>query len=73
MAMGAAVRGAITEAGLSQARFAERTGFTIKTLGRRLSGSIPFTYPEIKVSADALGMSAVDLVERAERELPPPP
>lgn len=66
-AIGQAVRNALTDAGLTQAQFAELSGLNIKTLGRRLSGTIPFTYPEIRAAADALGITTTQLIEDADR------
>jgi transcriptional regulator with XRE-family HTH domain len=67
VAIGTAVRQAITTAGLTQAQFAERANMNIKTLGRRLSGAIPFTFPEIVAAAEATGVNLADLIEDAER------
>lgn len=67
VAIGTAIRNAITHAGLTQSQFADQSGMTVKTLGRRLSGALPFTYPEIKTAAEVTGVSVGDLMDDADR------
>lgn len=67
VAIGAAVRGAIAQAGLSQAEASERTGIALNTLSRRVNGLLPFTWPEIVRIANVTGTTASELASIAER------
>jgi len=60
-----AVRGR-KAAGLTQEDLAERTGIALRTLARRESGLSRWTTDEIASVADALGMTAGDLMSPAE-------
>jgi len=53
-------------AGLTQEDLAERTGIALRTLARRESGLSRWTTDEIASVADALGMTASDLMSPAE-------
>lgn len=66
-AMVSAVRGAIAQAGLTQAELADEADIAINTLSRRLNGWSPFTWPEITAIAAATKVSAIDLASAAER------
>lgn len=67
VAMGRAVRNAIVEAGLTNAKAAELAGIDGSTLKRRLGGTIPFTWPELIGMAAATGTDLHTLVGHAER------
>ena len=67
VAIGAAVRGAIAQAGLSQAEAADQTGLSINTLSRRINGTLPFTWPELVRIGAITGVTASDLAATAER------
>lgn len=69
IAIGRAVRGAIATAGLTQAEVAEQTGIPLKTLSRRVNGSLPFTFPELVKVATLCGVKASDLALAAERQV----
>ncbi|MGV3564209.1 MAG: helix-turn-helix domain-containing protein [Nocardioides sp.] len=65
--LAAVVSTAIQDAKRSQRSIAEETGIPIATLSRRLTGHSPFTIPEVAAIADAIGVSVIELVLRAER------
>lgn len=67
VAIGRAVKGAITTAGLTLLDVSERTGITTPTLSRRVNGSLPFTFPELCQIAELCGIRASDLAVAAER------
>lgn len=67
VAIGQAVRGAIAQAGLTQADVAERTGIALNTLSRRINGLLPFTWPELVRIADVTDVSVSDLAAAAVR------
>lgn len=69
VAMGQAVRGAIAQAGLTQALTAEAADMALNTLSRRINGSIPFTWPELARLAEVTGLNTSDLIASAERIL----
>jgi len=51
-------------AGLTQEELAEHTGIALRTLARRESGLSRWTTDEIAQVADALGVSAADLMQQ---------
>lgn len=53
------------DAGLTQEDLAERTGIALRTLARRESGLSRWTTDEIASVADALGITASDLMNAA--------
>lgn len=61
-----AVVEAMEERGKSQLALSEATGIPRTTLLRRLAGLSPFTVSELEAIAGYLGVSASDLVQRAE-------
>lgn len=64
------VRTAMERAGVSQRDLATKTGLPLVTLSRRLtSKGKPFDIGELAMIADALDLSMVELVIRAERSL----
>lgn len=67
VAIGAAVRGAIAQAGLTQAEAAAKIGLSLNTFSRRINGALPFTWPELVRVADAAGVKVSDLATTAER------
>lgn len=67
IAVGQAVRGAIAQAGLSQAQAAEAVTMHLNSFSRRVNGAIAFTYPELVRIASATDVRLTDLVASAER------
>lgn len=67
VAIGAAVRGAIAQAGLTQAEVSQQTGIALNTLSRRVNGLLPFTWPEMVTIAEIAGVTVTELVVAAER------
>jgi hypothetical protein len=68
VAIGQAVRGAIAQAGLSQADAAPRVnGMHLNSLSRRINGAMPFTYPELVAVSRLTGVTVAELVAAAER------
>lgn len=67
VAIGHAVRGAIAQAGLTQAQAADKTGMALNTLSRRINGLLPFTWPEIARVSQITGVSLGEIVAAAER------
>lgn len=65
-AMASAVRGAIAQAGRTQADVAADAGLTINTFSRRLNGWSDFTWPEINAIAGATGNTVVELISTAK-------
>jgi transcriptional regulator with XRE-family HTH domain len=65
--MGAAVRGAIAQAGLTQAEAATRADMHLNTLSRRINGLLPFTWSEIVRLADVTSTSPTELASTAMR------
>lgn len=66
-AIGQAVRGAIAQAGLTQAEAAGRLGMALNTLSRRVNGLLPFTWPELVKVAEVTGVTCAELVMSAQR------
>lgn len=69
VAIGRAVKGAIVTAGRTQAEVSERAEIPLKTLSRRISGEVPFTFPELIRVARVLRCSLADLTDRAQHIL----
>ena len=69
VAIGTAVRGAITEAGLTNTSFAHEAGFALNSLSRRINGHQPFDFPELVRVANVTGVPLMEIVARAERIL----
>ncbi|MFC8600149.1 MULTISPECIES: helix-turn-helix domain-containing protein [unclassified Isoptericola] len=67
LAIGHAVKAAISHAGLSQVEIADDAGIALTSLSRRLNGHIPFTFPELVRVCRVLDLNVGDLAERAER------
>lgn len=67
MAMGQVVRGALAQAGLTQAEAAPRLGFSLITLSRRINGSLPFTWPELVRVSRITEVPVTELALAAER------
>lgn len=67
VAMGQAVRGAIAQAGLTQAEAAERAAMALNTFSRRVNGLLPFTWPELVRIAAITDVTCSDLVANAVR------
>lgn len=68
VAMGRAVRGAIAQAGLTQADVAERIpGLSLPTLSRRINGALPFTWPELVAICALADTPVADVVGAAVR------
>lgn len=67
VAIGAAVRGAIAAASLTQAEAAARAGMALNTFSRRVNGLLPFTWPEIARIADVTGVTVLELATNADR------
>lgn len=67
VAVGAAVRGAIAQAGLSQAETADLVKMSLNSLSRRINGNLPFTWPEMVRIGKATGTTAAELATTAER------
>lgn len=69
----AEIRSAMESRNVSQREVAARTGVPLVTLNRRLTGQgKPFDLAELAMTAEALDMSVVDLVIRAERAMARP-
>lgn len=66
VAIGAAVRGASVEAGISLTQLAESAGFSWQSLSRRVNGHLAFTYPELVRVAGVTDTTLVDLIARAD-------
>lgn len=67
VAIGRAVRGAITTAGLSLPEAADQAGLSLSTLSRRVNGTLPFTFPELVRVAAVCGVRVSELAASAER------
>lgn len=67
VAIGAAVRGAIASAELTQAEAAEGIGVAVNTFSRRINGLLPFTWPELVRVAALTGVPVTELAASAER------
>jgi transcriptional regulator with XRE-family HTH domain len=67
VAIGTAVRAAITEAGYSVVSFAKVAGIPKNTMSRRVTGLVPINYPELVQISELTGVSLSELVARAER------
>lgn len=67
VAIGAAVRGAIAQAGLSQEDAAIQIDMHRNSLSRRINGNLPFTWPEVVRVAQVTGTTAIELATTAER------
>lgn len=65
------VRSSLAWHDMSQGDLAARVGLAPATLSRRLSGESAFGVGELHAVASALGMTASELLERAERATPP--
>ena len=65
--MGQAARGAMVQAGLTQATLCTQMPMSLQSLGRRLRGTLPFTYPELARLAEVTGVAVAELVVTAER------
>lgn len=64
-AMAAVLRGAIASEGISQKQLAAKTGYSLATIQRNLAGERKFNIDQVEKIANALGMSAADLMSRA--------
>lgn len=64
--MAQAVKAAISASRLTQAEVARRADMALNTFSRRMTGSVPFTWPELVRIAAVLGVSCTDLVASAE-------
>lgn len=53
-------------------QLAEMTGLTTSTMSRRMSGTQPFTVPELITVCRALGVTLTDLVADAKKHRPHP-
>ncbi|WP_232676732.1 helix-turn-helix transcriptional regulator [Nocardioides sp. R-C-SC26] len=69
VAIGRAVHGAVTAAGLSLAEAAEQSAIPLTTFSRRVNGRLPFTFPELVRVARISGVSVTELATSAERIL----
>lgn len=67
VAIGRAVRGALTVAGVSIADASDKTGIPLSTFSRRVNGTVPFTFPEMVKVAALCGIRVSDLALAAER------
>lgn len=67
VAIGAAIRGAIAQAGLTQAEAAQRSGIALNTLSRRINGLLPFSWPEVVALAKVTNTTAPELAATAAR------
>lgn len=67
VAIGQAVRGAIAQAGLTQAEAADRAGMALKTFSGRVNGLFPFTWPELVRIAAVTGVTCAELATTATR------
>lgn len=55
------VRAGLARRSLTQDDLAQRLGLTRQAVGRRLTGKVPFTHPEIRETATLLGVSIASL------------
>lgn len=69
VAIGRAVRAALTEAGFTLAEAAPRLGLSLQTLSRRVNGTLPFTWPELMRASGITGVTPSELAEAADRVL----
>lgn len=67
MAMGQAVRGAIAQAGLTQAEAAPQLKLSLMSLSRRINGALPFTWPELVRVSRVTGVPVSELIATAQR------
>ncbi len=67
VAIGQAVRGAIAQAGMTQAETAMKSGMALNTLSRRINGILPFTWPELVAISAVTGVTCSELAANAER------
>lgn len=67
VAIGAAVRSALAEAGHTFTWAGEQAGFSWQTFSRSINGRRAFTFPELVRIAAVAGTTAAEIVERAER------
>ena len=55
------VRAGLARRSLTQDDLALRLGLTRQAVGRRLTGKVPFTHPEVRDTADLLGVTIASL------------
>ena len=67
VAVGRAVRRAIEDAGLTQADAGDSIGLSKRSMSRRITGHLPFTWPELVRVSDVVDVDLSDLLEDAER------
>lgn len=59
-----AIAAALLNAGFTKTHAAEVTGIPYTTLGRKLKGAADFNFTEVKLIADALGVTPGALIPR---------
>jgi transcriptional regulator with XRE-family HTH domain len=67
VAIGQAVRGAIAQAGLTQAEAAERADMSLRTLSRRINGLMPFTWTDLVRISEVTDVPCAELAASAVR------
>lgn len=65
-AVAAEIQRRMTEAGLSNRRFAQMLGVSHPYIGQRLSGEKDFTLDDIDRAATVFGVSPLDLIQQAQ-------
>jgi hypothetical protein len=66
--MGRAVRGAVARKGWTLAQTGQSIGIAERSMTRRVSGLLPFTWPELVRISEALDIELSEILDVAERE-----
>lgn len=69
VATGRSVKGVAAVRAVDLGDLAERIGIARNSMSRRINGHIPFTWPEMFLVAEALGMEPSEILDAAQREV----